>query len=33
MSLQVQIGGLQMFSKHQKQMCKEENVRREGKGL
>jgi hypothetical protein len=30
MSLQVQIGGLQMFSKHQKQTCKEKNVRREG---
>jgi len=33
MSLQAQIGRLQMFLKHQKQTCKEKNVRREGKGL
>jgi hypothetical protein len=26
-------GGLQMFSKHQKKNCKEENARRKGKGL
>jgi hypothetical protein len=33
MSLEVQIGGLKMFFKHQKQRNKEENTRREGRGL
>jgi hypothetical protein len=33
MSLKAQIGRLQMFSKHQKQRHKEENARREGKGI
>jgi hypothetical protein len=33
MSLEAQIGRLQMFSKHQKQRSKEENARKEGRGL
>jgi hypothetical protein len=32
MSLKVKIGRLYMIFKHQKQRCKEENVKREGKG-
>jgi hypothetical protein len=33
MSLEAQIGRLQMFVKHEKQRNKEENSRREGRGL
>jgi len=33
MSLEAQIGRLQMFCEHQKQRSKEENTRREGRGL
>jgi hypothetical protein len=32
MSLKVKIGRLQMILKHEKKMCKEENVKGEGKG-